>query len=116
MTRRLDCESHKLENHPITVIELSGQIDAPDSLNVVKEIVCGDAVENVAILMEKVKYINSRGCGELISLHKKVKDRGFKLYFVKPVAGVKRVMEHVGCTRILSVKESLDEVIEEVES
>ena len=59
MTRRLDCKSHKLENHPITVIELSGQIDDPESLQVVREIVSGDDVEYVAIVLEEVEYRDS---------------------------------------------------------
>ena len=112
----MECRSHKLEKHPITVIELSGQIESSGNLAEAKEIALADGVEHVAVLMENVEYINSRGCGELISLHKKVEERGFTLFLVKPVAGVKRVMEHIGCTRILRVKDSLEEVISDVES
>ncbi len=116
MTPRLDCKSYKLEDKPVTVLELTGQIDSPESLAAVEEIAGRPETEHIAILMEGVEYINSKGCGELIVLHHKVKDRGFRMFMVKPVGGVARVLKHAGCDKILCVVESLEEVAREFET
>ena len=116
MTRRLDCKFKKLENHPLTVLELDGQIDSAKSIGAIEEIATAPDAEHVAIQMEAVTYINSSGCGGLIALHHKMEGRGFRLFLVKPVGGVERVIKHVGCHKILRVSESLKEVIKEVES
>lgn len=116
MTRRLSCKFRKLENHPITVVELDGQIDSAEGVESVEKIVAAPDTEHVAIQMEGVTYINSKGCGWLIALHHKLEGNGFRLFLVKPVGGVERVIKHVGCHKIMSVKESLEEVIKEVDS
>ncbi len=116
MTRRLDCKSKKLENHPLTVIELDGQIDSAKGIELLEEIAVAPDAEYVAIQMEGVTYINSSGCGGLIAIHHKVEGRGFRLFLVKPVGGVERVIMHIGCHKILRISKSLEEVIKEVES
>ncbi len=116
MTRRLSCKFRKLENHPITVVELDGQIDSAKGIETIEEIAATADTGHVAIQMENVTYINSSGCGGLIALHHKLEDNGFRLFLVKPVGGVERVIKHVGCHKIMSVRESLEEVIKEVDS
>ncbi len=116
MRPNLDCKSYKLENHPVTVFELTGQIDSPESLTAVREGADGSETEHVALLMEGVMYINSRGCGELIVLHHSIEKRGFRMFIVKPVGGTAKVLEHMGADRIISVKESLEEVMQEIET
>jgi anti-anti-sigma factor len=71
--------------------------------------------EHVAIFMESVEYINSNGCGGLIFLHHEVKKRGFQLFIVGPGGRVARVMKRLGSYNILRVRQSLGEVITEVE-
>ncbi len=116
MTRRLDCKSKKLENHPLTVIELDGQIDSAKGIEAIEELAAAPDTEHVAIQMEGVTYINSSGCGGLIALHHKVEGRGFRLFLINPVGGVERVIKHVGCHKILRLSKSLEEVIKEIES
>ncbi len=115
MRRILDHRIYKLEGHPITVIDLIGQIDSPRKLEPVKEIVARSEIEHVAICMEKAIYINSNACGRLIALHHEVENRGFRMFIVKPVQGVAKVMKQVGCYKILRIRKSIDEVIREVE-
>ena len=115
MSRHLDFKTHKLEDPRLTVIELEGQIDSAKALESIEEIVAQPDVEHVAICMENVEYINSRGCGGLIALHHEVENREFHLFIVKPVGGVAKVMEQVGCHKILRIKTSIDEVIGELE-
>ena len=116
MTRRLNCKSKKLENHSLTVIELDGQIDSAKGVESIEEIAVAPDAEHVAVQMEGVTYINSSGCGGLIALHHKFEDSGFRLFLVKLVGGVERVMKHVGCHKIMRIRESLEEVIKEVDS
>ena len=96
MTRSIDYRSYQMEGQPVTVIELSGQVDSTKDFESVEEVATRGDVEHVAVVMEAVEYINSRGCGGLISLHHKVENRGFHLYVVNPVGGVARVMNHPG--------------------
>ncbi len=113
-TRSMDFRSYKLETPSLTVIELTGQIDSVKHLDPVVEVATSSETGHVAILMEKIEYINSRGCGGLIALHHRVEDRGFRVFIVNPVGGVARVMRQVGCHKILRIRESLEEVIQEV--
>lgn len=110
MTRRLDYRLYKLENPSVTVIELAGQIDSAEGLESVEEIATQPETKHVAICMENVTYINSKGCGRLIGLHREVKKKGFHLFIIKPVGGVAKVMKQVGCYRILRIVESLEEI------
>ena len=106
----------KLKNHPITVIELSGEVDLNKRIESIEEIVTEEKTEHVALIMENVTYINSRGCGQIVVLHKVVEDRGFRLYLVKIPPAVTSVIECLGIDNILHMKEELDEVIREVET
>lgn len=114
MTRRLDCKFKKLENHPITVIELDGQIESAKNIDSIEEIATAPDAGHVVIQMEGVTYINSSGCGGLIALHHKMASRGLQLFLVNPVDGVERVITHLGCHKIMRVSQSLEEVIKEV--
>lgn len=115
MTQRLNCEWTKLENHPVTVIDLSGQIDSGKALEEIEEIATASDAQHVAIQMENVTYLNSSGCAGLIALHQKVKDRGFHMFLIKPVKGVAKVIQYVAGHKILPLRESLEEIINEVE-
>ena len=106
----------RMENHPITVIELAGEIDLNKKTEAIEEIVTGEETEHVALIMENVTYINSRGCGQLVIFHKAVENRGFHLYLVKTPSAVTSVIECLGISNILRMKEDLDEVIREVET
>ncbi len=116
MTRRLDCKWKKLDNHHLTIVELDGQIDSSKGMEPVEEIAASEDTEHVAVQMGGVTYINSSGCGGLIALHHKLAGRGFHLFLVGLVGGVERVIKHVGCHKIMRVRESLEEVIEEVDA
>lgn len=115
MTQK-DCQWKKLENHPVTVIELTGDIDSPKKFETPEEIATGTEAQNVALIMENVSYINSSGCGQLVSLHSTIEERGFHLYLVNASPGVAEVFECLGLNNILRMRESLDEVILEVEA
>ena len=106
----------KLENHPITVIELVGEIDSDKKTEAIEAIAIGEKTEHVALIMENVTYINSRGCGQLTVLHKTVEERGFHLYLVKTSPAVTSVIKCLGIDNILHMKEGLDKVIREVEA
>lgn len=106
----------RLENHPITVIEPAGEIDLNEKIEAIEEIATGEETEHVALIMENVTYINSRGCGQLVIFHKAVENRGFHLYLVKTPPAVASAIESLGIDNILCMKEDLGEVIREVET
>ncbi len=110
MTRRLDCTVRKLERHPVTLIELVGQVDSSNAFDRIMENVSEDKPEHVAILMVGVTYINSSGCGGLIALHRAMEARNCRLFIVEPTGGVERVLRQTGCDRILRVVKSLQDV------
>jgi stage II sporulation protein AA (anti-sigma F factor antagonist) len=114
MTRRLNFKFKKLENHPITVVELDGQIDSAKSIDSIEEIAAAPDAGHVVFQMEGVTYINSSGCGGLIALHHKMASRGFQLFLMNPTGGVERVITHLGCHKIIRVSQSLQEIIKEV--
>lgn len=113
---RMQYKWTKLEGHPVTVIEPTGEIDSGKKIEGVEDIATRAETEHVALLMENVTYINSTGCGQLIGLHKTAEDRGFHLYIVKAPPAVTGVMKCLGIDNILHIKESLDDVIREVEA
>ncbi len=106
--------SHELKDPHLTVIELTGQIESAEALDSVAEIVMSPEAGHVAILMEKVKYMNSKALGALIALHRKVEKQGPRMYTVNPIGGIKTVMERLGCYKLLRIRESLGEVVQEV--
>ena len=106
----------KLKNHPITVIELDGEIDSDKKTEDIEKIAAGEKAEHVALIMENVTYINSKGCGQLAAIHKTVEDRGFHLYLVKASPSVTSVIKCLGIDNILRLMGGIDEVIREVES
>jgi anti-anti-sigma factor len=106
----------KLENHPVTVIELKGEIDSPKKIETIEEIATGEGTQHVALLMENSTYINSTGCGQLVSLHRTIEDRGFSFYIVKASPAVTSVIKCLGIDALLHIKGDLDEVIREVEA
>ncbi len=112
-TRNLGFSAQKLENPPLTIIHLTGQIDSPERLESIMAVAVSPETEYVAILMESVEYINSRGCGNLIAVHRQVEKRGFHVFIVGPAGRVARVMERLGCHKLLRIRQSLGEVITE---
>ena len=106
----------KLENHPIVVIELTGEIDSEKKTEYIEEIVAKKKTEHIALVMEDVAYINSKGCGRLVAIHKAVEDRGFHLYLVKTSTPAARVIKCLGIDNILRLVGGIDEVIREVEA
>ncbi len=116
MTLRLDYTVKKLEDHPVTLVELEGQIDSSNVLDPIRKIMSRDEPECVAIMMVGVTYINSSGCGGLIALHRAMESRGCRLFIVEPVGGVKEVLKQVGCNKILCVVDSLQDVIQSIGS
>ncbi len=106
----------KLENHPITVIELDGEIDSDKKTEDIEAIAIGEKTEHVALIMENVTYINSKGCGQLVAIHKAVEDRGSHLYLVNASPSVTSVIECLGIDNILRLMGGIDEVIQEVEA
>ncbi len=112
--RTVGFTSHELKDPHLTVIELTGQIESAESLDSVTEIATSPEAGHVAILMEKVEYMNSRALGGLIALHRKVEKLGSRMYTVNPVGGIKTVMERLGCYKLLRIRESLGEVVHEV--
>lgn len=106
----------KLENHPITVIELTGEIDSDKKTETIEKIALKGETQHVALIMENVTYINSRGCSQFISLHKAVEARGFHLYLVKISPAVTKVIESLGIDTLLHMKGGLDEAILEVKA
>ena len=114
-TRKMGFSTRKLEIPPLTIIHLTGQIDSSRRLESIIAVAISPETEHVAILMESVEYINSNGCGGLIALHHQVEKREFQMFIVGPAGRVARVMKRLGCYRILRVRQSLGEVITEVE-
>lgn len=112
MSQCLEYKDHKLAEAPLTVIDLAGRIE--ESLAAVAKIATAAESEHVAILMENVEYINSKGCDELLTLQSEVEKRGFRMYVVNPVGGVETVMLHLGCHIFMRIKKSLDDVILEI--
>ncbi len=51
----------------------------------------------------------------LVALHQEVEKRGFQMFIVGPVGRVARVMKRLGSYNILHVRQSLGEVMTEVE-
>ena len=94
MKRSLEFKSCELKDFSITVIDLTGQIESVECLAPVDEIATADETKHVAILMQHVKYMNSKALGGLIALHRKVEKRGFRMYTINPVGGIKA--ERVG--------------------
>ncbi len=116
MTRYLDCTVKKLEDHPVTLVELVGQVDSSNAFDPIKKGMSEYKSKHVAILMEKVTYINSSGCGGLIALHRAMAVRDCSLFVVGAVGGVKRVLMQIGCDRIFRVVDSLQDVIQLAEA
>ncbi len=114
-TWNLGFSAQKLENPPLTIIHLTGQIDSPERLESIMAVAVSPETEYVAILMESVEYINSKGCGNLIALHHQVEKRGFQMFIVGPAGRVARVMKRLGCYRLLRIRQSLGEAMTEVE-
>ncbi|MFC1672360.1 STAS domain-containing protein [Planctomycetota bacterium] len=111
MSDTLIWKSKKLEKHPFTVIELSGQLDSDLTMQPVNAIAHPPEAENVAILMDSVTYLNSRGVSLLMLLHQKLEDRGHHLYIVNPVGPIRKVLDQSGASTLLNVRDSLDEVL-----
>ncbi len=116
MKQRFEHKSCNLEEFSLTVIELEGQIESAKSLAPVVKIATSAKTKHVAILMQNVEYMNSKALEGLITLHRKVEKRGFRMYTVNPVGGIKTVMERLGCYELMRIKESLDEVIQEIKA
>jgi len=107
----MNCKTHKLERHPVTVIELSGELDGDDAMKPVTEAAVKDGAENVALIMGNLTYLNSRGVSLLLTLNGKVQELGFKLYLVNPAGPIRKVVEQVGASSVLDIRESLDEIL-----
>ncbi len=116
MASKLEFKSCKLEEFSLTVIELDGQIESAKSLAPVAKIATSAKTRHVVILMQNVKYMNSKALEGLITLHRKVEKRGFRMYTVNPVGGIKTVMERLGCYELMRIRESLEEVILEIKA
>ena len=113
-TRDLGFSAQKLETPPLTIIHLTGQISSPECLEPVTAVAVSPETGHVAILMESVGYINSKGCGNLIALHRQVEERGFQMFVVGPAGMVARVMTRLGCHKLLRIRQSLGEAVTEV--
>ncbi len=109
------CKWTTLENHPVTVIELAGEIDSERELEPLEEIAQKEETEHVAVLLEHVTYINSRGVGVLVRLKDILGKRGSELYLVGPMAGVVDVIRCLGGDDVFNMRDSLQDVIREVE-
>ncbi len=107
----MNCKAHKLERHPVTVIELEGQLENDEAMKPVAEAAVRPGAENVALLMENLTYINSRGVSLLLMLHQKVEEQGFKLYMVNPEGSIRKVLDQTGAFSVLNLRESLEEVL-----
>ncbi len=116
MARSLDFKSCKLEEFSLTMIELDGQIESERSLAPVAKIATAAKAKHVVILMQNVKYMNSNALGGLLALHQKVEKRGFHMYTVNPVGGIKTVMERLGYYELMRIRESLEDVILEIKA
>lgn len=116
MKQRFEYKSCKLEEFSLTVIELDGQIESEKCLAPIVKIATAAKAKHVAILMHNVEYMNSKALGGLITLHRKVEKRGFRMYAINPVGGIKTVMERVGCYELMRIRESLEEVILEIKA
>lgn len=114
MGRLVGFTSHQLKDPHLTVIELTGQIESAESLAPVEEVAMSPEAGHVAILMGKVEYMNSKALGGLIALHRKVEKQGSRMYTVNPIGGIKTVMERLGCYKLLRIRESLGEVVQEI--
>lgn len=104
----------EIKEFSLTVIELDGQFESAECLAPIVEIATSPETKHIVILMQNVEYMNSNALGGLIALHRKVKKRGFRMYTVKPVGGIAKVMERLGCHKLLCIRDSLEEVIREV--
>lgn len=111
MKRDFGHKSCKVEEFSLTVIELEGQIESTASLTPIVKIATAARAKHVAILMQHVKYMNSKALEGLLTLHRAVEERGFRMYTVNPVGGIKTVMERIGCYKLMRIRESLEEVI-----
>ena len=111
MSDTLECKSHKLDRHPFTVIELTGQIDSDEGMSPVNEIAGHADAENVALIIENVTYLNSRGVSMLMLLHQMLESRGHRLYIVNPIGPIRRVLEQTGASDLLLVRDSLEQVL-----
>ena len=114
--RRLNYTVKKLEDHPVTLIELEGQLDSSNAFDQVRKDMSEYESKHIAILMKRVMYINSSGCGGLISLCRAMEADGFHLFVVEPTGNVKKVLKQIGCGSILNIVDSLQDVIQSVGS
>ena len=112
--RNLEFKSCKLEDFSITVIELDGQIESAECLTPIVEIATSAETKHVVILMQNVEYMNSKALGGLIAMHRQVENRGFRMYTVNPVGGIAKVMERLGCHKLLRIRDSIEKAIQEV--
>lgn len=114
MKRTLKLKSSELKDFAITTVNLDGQIESSESFAPIAKIATSPDTKHVAILMRNVEYMNSKALGGLISLHRQVEKRGFRMYTVSPVGGVKTVMKRLGCYKLLRIRESIEKVIQEI--
>ncbi len=116
MKQRFEYKSCEIAEFSLTVIELEGQIESEKSLAPVVKIATGAKTKHVAILLQNVEYMNSKALEGLLALHRRVEKRGFRMYTVNPVGGIKTVMERLGCYKLMRIRESLEKVIVEVKA
>lgn len=116
MKRRFEYKSCELAEFSLTVIELEGQIESEKALAPVTKIATAAKTKHVAILMHNVVYMNSNALGGLLALHQKVEKRGFHIYVINPVGGIKTVMERLGYYELMRIRESLDNAIAEIKA
>jgi anti-anti-sigma factor len=96
----------------VILVELEGEIDSSKVLDQIRKKISEYEAENIAILMQKVTYINSSGCGGLVALHHAMEANGLHLFVVEPTDNVIKVLKQIGCDRVLHVVDSLQDVIE----
>lgn len=106
----------KSENHPITIIELTGDIDSEKKFEDIERISLACGTEHIVLLMHDVTYINSNACGHLITLKYLVENNGFNLYVVNPSPPVVAVLECLGANALITIMDSIDDVIKAVGS
>lgn len=98
----------------VSVIDLSGKITIGEGDVLVREKVA-ELLEkgnlNILINLNKVKYIDSAGVGELVSCLKRVKEKGGFLKLLNPSAKVYDVLEIVNIGSVFETFKDEEEAL-----
>ena len=91
--------------HGFTVIRLTGKVKTNNLLDLKKEfeLLIENKINNIALDLEEVNFVDSSGLGLFVNFYKKVKDHQGMLCILNPSVNVSQILQQTGVDRIISI-------------